>query len=518
MTLRNRSLLPATVSVLLSIFCISACDKYQHPDTGQLAAGVRETIKAAQDRFDQERSTVDTPAEEANNWGNLCRVYHAHHLMQAAGNCYQHAIRVNPEDIRWRYYRAHVQRDTGDLESAAEGFRAVLEQQPGNAPAQYHLALSLIELGQPEEAGKLLRLLDERETNPAVLGAIGKAALLQDNYSDAINALEQALSIQPQATRLHYPAAMAWRALGEPQRAAGHLQLAGDNEAHFPDPLMRELAELSRSAQIYQERGRAALGQGDLSTAEREFRSAVQWDPKDASARAALALVLQRTGRQEEAVEQLESAIVASPHNAAYHYLIGMLYERMRKVDEAIAAYRQAVGLDPRYPEPRVLLGHAEMRRSNYSAALDHYVIAADNLQQSIVARYHAGLAALAAGDCGRAAEFFEAALARQQNYGPVIMALVRVRSVCPGFSDHRDETLAMAHELYDAAPSNDEVSATLAMALAADGQYTDAAKFQPDKNAYRQNLLRYRNQQGAEEAWARDAAVYNPPLLQNGL
>ena len=56
---------------------------------------------------------------------------------------------------------------------------------------------------------------------------LGRAALAKQDYTRAVEHLEQALSLDPQATVIHYPLAMAYRGVGDTARAEAHLQQRG---------------------------------------------------------------------------------------------------------------------------------------------------------------------------------------------------------------------------------------------------------------------------------------------------
>ena len=75
--------------------------------------------------------------------------------------------------------------------------------------------------------------------------------------------LEQTLTLDPQATRVHYPLAQSYRSLGQQDKAEAHLQQRGDGRPGLYDPLMQDvlLARRQRRSALPARRARDASGQ-----------------------------------------------------------------------------------------------------------------------------------------------------------------------------------------------------------------------------------------------------------------
>ena len=82
----------------------------------------------------------------------------------------------------------------------------------------------------------------------------------RQQYAQAIKYLEAALALEPQASRIHYPLAMAYRGLGDRRNAEAHLRQRGDVEVPSADPLLEAVAGLLKNAAAYEVRGSEALG------------------------------------------------------------------------------------------------------------------------------------------------------------------------------------------------------------------------------------------------------------------
>jgi tetratricopeptide (TPR) repeat protein len=115
----------------------------------------------------------------------------------------------------------------GDYQKEAELYREILERRPGDLLALHNLGLVLSEgLEQPEQG---LAEIDRMERRvgpvPAVLGARGVILIRQKRFDEAIQALEQAVAIEPTAAR-HYYLALASLKSGRDDRFRSHLDQA----------------------------------------------------------------------------------------------------------------------------------------------------------------------------------------------------------------------------------------------------------------------------------------------------
>jgi tetratricopeptide (TPR) repeat protein len=106
---------------------------------------------------------------------------------------------------------------------------------------------------------------------PALFG-LGRTALAKQEYSRAVDYLEQALSLDPKARVIHYPLAMAYRGMGNLEQAEAHLRQRAPGEILPPDPLREQLDGLLESAVAYEVRGAHALDEGDGRRPRTAFR------------------------------------------------------------------------------------------------------------------------------------------------------------------------------------------------------------------------------------------------------
>ena len=209
---------------------------------------------------------------------------------------------------------------------------------------------------------------------------LGRAALARRDYARAADSLEQALSIDPRATMAHYPLALAYRGMGNLERAEAHLRQRGAVEIGPPDPLMQALTGLLHSAVAYENSGIRALDGGDWASAVEAFRKGLELAPDSASLHQRLGTALSLSGDPQGALEQLQEAVRRNPAYAPAQYSLGVLLASAGRQADAIEQFSAAVRTDPGYVEARLQLAELLQRTGRPDASLPHYaqVIASD--------------------------------------------------------------------------------------------------------------------------------------------
>ncbi|NND59090.1 MAG: tetratricopeptide repeat protein, partial [Gammaproteobacteria bacterium] len=80
---------------------------------------------------------------------------------------------------------------------------------------------------------------------------------------------------------------------------------------------------------------------------------------------------------------------------------------------------------------------------------------------------------------------------------------------------DLHEGNLDLARQLAEAVPGNETVAASLAMALAAVGQFDEALRVLPDGDRYDHNRSRYAAGLPADLPWRPDDPVFRPAPIQ---
>jgi Flp pilus assembly protein TadD len=193
--------------------------------------------------------------------------------------------------------------------------------------------------------------------------------LAQHRFAAAVEAFEQALSIDPRASAVHYPLALAYRGLGDTAKADAHLRQRGSAEVGPPDPRLEAIGELLHSAVSYEKLGIRALEGGDWASAAAAFRNAIEVKPSDGALHRRLGTALSLGGNAAEAAKQFQEAARLSPSDPASRFSLGVLLASSGKDAEAVEEFSTAVRLDPAYADARLQLAAALIRLRRFDAA-----------------------------------------------------------------------------------------------------------------------------------------------------
>lgn len=395
-----------------------------------VAAALREAHRVAER---DAAAAADAPGR-ARAWGRLGMFYHAQHLPWAAEAAYTRAV-AEDDGGRWRYLRAIVREERGQLAAAIADYAAVTRAAPDNVAAWYRLGAGLLVAGDHDGAEQALDAALRRDPKAAVaLLAKADAQAARGNWGAARGLYERAWALQPDAGQVAYKLAMAARALGDAEGARRWLARRGGNNAKpkMDDPLLLEVAELSLSPRFFVKAGEWALERGDLDQAIAALETALTLAADAVDIRLTYARLLVMAGRPAAALAQVRNTVETAPDAPRAWYQLAWLLRfatAPAEAAEAEAAVRRSLALEGDLAA-RTLAAALAMRRGDFGQAMDDYAAARDAAPDSAYFHYWLGLARLASGDCaGRAA--LREALRLRAAWGEAHIALARADALC---------------------------------------------------------------------------------------
>ncbi len=344
------------------------------PDLSRLAAPAEEQVRTRFRTVEDALRSGAPAVELANAYGALGLVLMAAEYFEAAAVSFRHAEALAPRDPRWPYYGGHLHRMTEERGATAAAFERALDLRSSDVPTLVWLGRVRLDEGRFELAERQFRqaaAYDPRSA--AALAGAGRAALARRDFLGAVEYLERALAAAPQASRLHYPLAMAYRELGEMGLAEAHLARRGGVDAPLRDPLMEEFDALLPSAMKLEGRGIQALQSGRWAAAVDAFRQGLELEPDNASLRQRLATALAAGGDTRTAVAQLEETLRRSPDFPRAHFSLGAILALQGRWQVAAARYETALRLQPGYIEARMGLAEALRGAGRFAESLPHY-------------------------------------------------------------------------------------------------------------------------------------------------
>ena len=514
------------------------------PDLGGMHESVQQQLRKAHASLMHSLQDPDEPAAESRRgerseaYGELGKLLMAGEYLDEAERCFRNAQLLAPDDFRWPYYLGHVFIGKGDLTHAVRHFEQGLRLRRTDFATLVWLGYVYIELGRPEAAEPVLtraRALDPE--SPAAPYQLGRASLAKQDYANAVKHLEEAVRLNPAAAVIRYPLAMAYRGLGDLEKAQSNLdQTEGRGGAGatvtMPDPLMADVGAVLRSPQVFWELAQRASARGDWPEAAKQLRALIELAPNDAVVRLNLAVTLNRMGDARAALAELEAAIRVDPRLGRAHFMIGDILERSGRDQEAIDLFTAALTHDPGLREARLRLADALRRVGRLEASLSSYERVLELAPDSEEARFGEAMALARLSRHAEARERLRVAMSLHPDQPAFPQALARLLAASsdPQVRDGQ-RALDLVHALA-VEHKTTSVAETMAMALAELGRFAEAAEWQrlamsvavgaghhDAAQRMAANLALYQRQQPCRTPWRDDDPEYRPgPEVEPGL
>lgn len=225
----------------------------------------------------------------------------------------------------------------GDPVGAEASYREALRLRPGHPTARFGVGRLLEGKGAKTEAAA--EYLAAIEAAPAFAEAHANLGSVYHEMGDLEKAeaeLREAVRLRTEWAGPRYNLANVLFDLGRYEEAAEQYRLA----ARFAprDPL------------IARNWSNAAEKAGDLAGAERVVREWLEQSGENADLRNRLGDLLEKLGREEEAMEEYERAVALDPRHSAAWNNIGLLRYHGGETDAAIQAWRKILAYDPASP------------------------------------------------------------------------------------------------------------------------------------------------------------------------
>jgi tetratricopeptide (TPR) repeat protein len=113
----------------------------------------------------------------------------------------------------------------------------------------------------------------------------------------------------------------------------------------------------------------------DFSTAEREYRRALELNPNYPTAHQWLAEQLSAMKRPDEAIAEIRRAVELDPLSVIINKIYADLLVAARRYDEAIEQYRKTIALDPTVSTTHYFLARAYQAKGMYDEAVNEFTL-----------------------------------------------------------------------------------------------------------------------------------------------
>ncbi len=308
-----------------------------HPELATLRQAGGRTVRAARaDLLEQigrfaEAADALAPLVEAAHDDVVLGCRHARLLMKAdrlkAALAAAGRLPLRDKDVVELLFEIH--RASGHGDRIVDDLSAYRTRNPDDVDSILHLADMLTRLGRSEEAADTLRTF--LETNPdqsAVREALIGVYTAQADWTRLIRTCAEAIDRD------------ATQATGLERRVA---QVAADKDA--VRVLLAATDDTLSPTEAYL-RGVVAQAAGRLEDAHTWLRSGYDRAPNLLPARVALAQLLLRLYRYDEAIQLAERSDDPSDQDARLEFLLGRVYERLDDIRKAERHFQAAIQLD----------------------------------------------------------------------------------------------------------------------------------------------------------------------------
>ncbi len=266
--------------------------------------------------FLQERlAEVRSKPQSADAWGQYAMALDAHEYHSEAIACYDVAIRLAPERMRWRYLLSLRFREQ-EPEKAAELMKKVAQSERPSLAALIKYADLLAELQRGDEHKQLLMLAEQKyPRHPAVLWRKARLCFEAGKKQDALEVLGEIQGQYSESTALKQRI-LAEVSADKPQHSSVTSDLPG-TDVEVED---KDLAAVAYSRRDPLWRGRIAAERANAGDQQslRTLTSIVAKHPDLNDNRLLLAIVLQKLGDVSEARRVLLDGVSIDPDNQRF--------------------------------------------------------------------------------------------------------------------------------------------------------------------------------------------------------
>lgn len=286
------------------------------------------------------------------------------------------------------------------------------------------------------------------------------------------------------------------------------------------------LEGLNRTKAELSERVTRPANAGRVADATQVFRELVALDPGDLTARMQLGTALARAGDSKGAVEQYSAALHIAPGNPDVHYNLGVVFTELGSEQEAIEHFQAAIKSNPQLARAHFQLANLLMRRGLYTEAVPEFTTVIRMEPRNGFARLMEAMALIRLKKYSEARNKLEEGLAVLPDDTDLPTALARLLAACPDQSVRNGpRALQLMQQVLRTQQSVDvEQGQTLAMALAALGQFKEAAELQSAMIAELEraqqsdlarsltaNLALYQKSKPCLTPWPDDDPIFSP-------
>jgi tetratricopeptide (TPR) repeat protein len=259
---------------------------------------------------------------------------------------------LDPNHLGAKLIRSSALLGSGELRQARDELEALVKARPDSSDAQFQLAMLNFSEKRYKDAENIFRRLHEDSPgDPRGFMGMVESHMIQGRQAQALDMLQNVIQKSPD--RPDYRLALANVAV----RAEKFDLAIGEYQSL--------LAKNPKSADVYLRLGETYRRMGDSSNAIKYFGKARELAPNDPAANVQLALMLEGTGKRDDAKPLYEHVLKLDPDNAVVlNNLAYMLADKGSDLDHALTLAQRAKQKFPTNPDIADTLGWIYIKKN----------------------------------------------------------------------------------------------------------------------------------------------------------
>ncbi|HVO63702.1 MAG TPA: tetratricopeptide repeat protein [Terriglobales bacterium] len=371
----------------------------------------------------------------------------------------EEVLKANPNDGEALVYRGQIQIREGQARDAAETLQQVLQNEPDNAVAHYHLGIAFDMLGNVSRAEGEWRNAVRLNANITDAQKALAAAEMRNGEWDALrDTSTQIINLQP-----NVPDGYALRAIAEINR-----KQVSDAE----NDLQKAMDVAPQSPVGYVQMGNLRASQNRLADALSNYEKALDRDANSAEAMLGIANVYLSQKKVDSAIARVQAQLGKQPGNSNFHYILGSLLVEKKDFAGSEAELKRAIDLDKSNVNALLKLGQVEVALGAVDQAIATYQASARNNPSDIRFYILTGELYEAKRDWSQAKDMYQKALQIQADNPLASNNLAYVMLEQGG---NVDVALSMAQIARRGMPDSPNAADTLGYAYLEKGAYNSA-------------------------------------------
>lgn len=265
------------------------------------------------------------------------------------------ALSLYPDDVHLRDEYINELMERNEYEEALVYVDSLISIESISGKELLKKAVILISMKDYTQAQFTLDQAREKLGSIATVEDVEGLWLISQNYfEEAVVAFTKAIELDPEFALAYQNRSMAYRGLGEMEKAKADVQKAMEVNAHTPNLLFARALLRKES--------------GDMKGASQDYARALELNPSFQDARYNKVYTNKILGNFLEASITAEKLVNANPENADNWNLLGNVYLIYGEYPKAIDSYNRSLNLNPEFVD--ALFNRGLARCMNYALSL----------------------------------------------------------------------------------------------------------------------------------------------------